>query len=37
MMCEVIIFFGGAIIAGLLLWVVILDNKLEDYRSGARR
>lgn len=36
-MCEVIIFFLGAVIAGLLLWVVILDSKLCDYRSGVRK
>jgi hypothetical protein len=29
-MCEMIIFFMGAIIAGLLLWILILDSKLED-------
>lgn len=33
-MCEVIIFFGGAVIASLLLWVLILLGKLDD--AGAR-
>jgi hypothetical protein len=36
-MCETIIFFGLAVMAGLLLWVVRLDNQLEDYRSGVRK
>ena len=29
-MCEVILFFAGAVICGLLLWVVHLDDKLGD-------
>ena len=35
-MCEVIIFFMGGAMAGLMLWIVILDNKLEDYRRGVK-
>ena len=35
-MCEMIIFFMGGAMAGLVLWIVILDNKLEDYRSGVK-
>lgn len=35
-MCEVIVFFMGALVAALLLWVVILDNKLDDYERGLK-
>ena len=33
MMCEVILFFAGAIICALLLWVFILDSKLDDLKQ----
>jgi hypothetical protein len=35
-MCEAIIFFMAAAIAALLLWVVILDGRLDDIRRGVR-
>ena len=35
-MCEVIIFFMGAIIAGLLLCIVVLDRKLDDIKRGIK-
>lgn len=35
-MCEVILFFLGAVIAALLLWIVILDGIVDDYRAGVR-
>ena len=35
-MCETLIFFILAACVGLLLWVVILDGKLDDYKNGAK-
>lgn len=35
-MCEMILFFSGAIAAALLLWIVVLISQLEDYRAGVR-
>lgn len=37
MMCEVIVFFIGAACAGLLLRIIILDNKIEDMKHGIYR
>ena len=37
MMCEVILFFAGAIICALLLWVFILDGKIDDCRTICRK
>ena len=31
-MCELVLFGAGIVIMGLLLWVVILDGQLEDYK-----
>ncbi len=36
-MCEIILFFGGAVIAGLLLWIVVLDNQVQDYKNGVTK
>ena len=32
-MCEVILFFMGAIIVALLWWIIRLDDQLEYYKS----
>jgi hypothetical protein len=36
-MCEILIWFAGAVCAGLLLWIVILDGELDDYKTGVRK
>ena len=36
-MCEVIIFFMGAVIAALLLWVVVLDDKVDQLNTTVRQ
>ena len=35
-MCELILFFGGAVIVSLLWWVIRLDDQLEDYKCGIK-
>jgi len=36
-MCELILFFGGAVIVSLLWWVIRLDDQLEDYKRGIKQ
>ncbi len=36
-MCEVVIFFVLAGCVSLLLWIVILDGQLDDYKTGVRK
>ena len=36
-MCEIILYFGGALVVALLLWVVVLDGELDQYRTGVKR
>ena len=35
-MCELILYFGGAVTVGLMLWVVLLDGELDDYKQGIK-